>query len=54
MKVMTCILAVLMCMACLCQALLESTLAGAVWETFVFAQLRARERNAGRAESLYF
>ena len=36
------------------QALLESTFAGAVWETFVFAQLRARERNAGRAGSLYF
>jgi predicted AAA+ superfamily ATPase len=26
----------------------------AVWETFVFAQLRARERNAGRAGSLFF
>jgi uncharacterized protein len=28
--------------------------AGAVWETFVFAQLRHRERQAGRAASLYF
>lgn len=28
--------------------------AGAIWETFVFAQLRARERNAGRTGSLFF
>jgi predicted AAA+ superfamily ATPase len=28
--------------------------AGAVWETFVFAQLRERERRAGRAGSLFF
>lgn len=28
--------------------------AGAIWETFVFAQLRARERNAGRVGSLFF
>jgi uncharacterized protein len=28
--------------------------AGAVWETFVFAQLRHRERRAGRAASLFF
>src|SRR5215469_6725037 len=28
--------------------------AGAVWETFVFAQLRARERRAGRVGSLFF
>jgi uncharacterized protein len=28
--------------------------AGAIWETFVYAQLRARERNAGRAGSLFF
>jgi uncharacterized protein len=27
---------------------------GAVWETFVFAQLRGRERRAGRANSLFF
>src|SRR5215472_17371914 len=27
---------------------------GAVWETFVFAQLRARERRAGRVGSLFF
>jgi predicted AAA+ superfamily ATPase len=32
----------------------ESPAAGAVWETFVFAQLRARERNAGRTGSLFF
>jgi predicted AAA+ superfamily ATPase len=28
--------------------------AGAIWETFVFAQLRARERAAGRSGSLFF
>ena len=27
---------------------------GAIWETFVFAQLRARERRAGRSGSLFF
>jgi hypothetical protein len=27
---------------------------GAVWETFVFAQLRARERRAGRQRSVFF
>ncbi len=27
---------------------------GAIWETFVFAQLRARERLAGRSRSLFF
>jgi len=32
----------------------QSPAVGAVWETFVFAQLRARERNAGRAGSLFF
>jgi predicted AAA+ superfamily ATPase len=32
----------------------QSPAAGAVWETFVFAQLRHRERNAGRAASLFF
>jgi len=32
----------------------QSPAAGAVWETFVYAQLRARERNAGRAGSLFF
>jgi predicted AAA+ superfamily ATPase len=32
----------------------RSPAAGAVWETFVFAQLRARERRAGRVQSLFF
>jgi predicted AAA+ superfamily ATPase len=32
----------------------RSPAVGAVWETFVFAQLRARERQAGRVGSLYF
>jgi uncharacterized protein len=32
----------------------NSPAVGAVWETFVFAQLRARERVAGRAGSLFF
>ena len=36
------------------EALRQSPAAGAVWETFVFAQLRHRERRAGRAQSLYF
>lgn len=36
------------------EALRQSPSAGAVWETFVFAQLRHRERRAGRAGSLYF
>lgn len=36
------------------KALRESPAAGAVWETFVFAQLRARERRAGRVNSLFF
>ena len=35
-------------------ALRNSPAAGAVWETFVFAQLRHRERLAGRAGSLFF
>jgi predicted AAA+ superfamily ATPase len=35
-------------------ALRESPAAGAVWETFVFAQLRERERLAGRSASLFF
>src|SRR5271157_1526525 len=35
-------------------ALRESPAAGAIWETFVFAQLRARERHAGRVGSLFF
>jgi predicted AAA+ superfamily ATPase len=35
-------------------ALRESPAAGAIWETFVFAELRARERRAGRAGSLFF
>jgi uncharacterized protein len=32
----------------------KSPAAGAVWETFVFAQLRARERRASRVRSLFF
>ncbi len=32
----------------------QSPAAGAVWETFVFAQLRHRERAAGRAGNLFF
>ncbi|HEX5324295.1 MAG TPA: DUF4143 domain-containing protein, partial [Capsulimonadaceae bacterium] len=36
------------------KALLQSPSAGAVWETFVFAQLRDRERRAGRSGSLFF
>lgn len=32
----------------------QSPAAGAIWETFVFAQLRGRERRAGRAGSLFF
>jgi predicted AAA+ superfamily ATPase len=32
----------------------QSPAVGAVWETFVFAQLRARERRAGRVQSLFF
>ncbi|HVO25815.1 MAG TPA: DUF4143 domain-containing protein [Candidatus Margulisiibacteriota bacterium] len=35
-------------------ALRQSPAAGAVWETFVFAQLRHRERRAGRVGSLFF
>jgi predicted AAA+ superfamily ATPase len=35
-------------------ALRQSPAAGAAWETFLFAQLRARERRAGRANSLFF
>jgi uncharacterized protein len=36
------------------EALYEAPAAGAIWETFVFAQLRARERRAGRVGSLFF
>ena len=36
------------------EALRQSPAAGAVWETFVFAQLRHRERRAGRNGSLFF
>ena len=36
------------------EELLRSPAVGAVWETFVFAQLRARERSAGRTGSLFF
>lgn len=35
-------------------ALAGSPAAGAIWETFVFAQLRARERRAARVGSLFF
>ena len=35
-------------------ALRQSPAAGAIWETFVFAQLRGRERRAERAGSLFF
>lgn len=36
------------------EALRSSPSVGAVWETFVFAQLRDRERAAGRAASLFY
>jgi uncharacterized protein len=36
------------------EALRESPAVGAVWETFVCAQLRHRERRAGRTGSLFF
>jgi len=36
------------------EALRQSPSAGAVWETFVFAQLRQRERRAQRSGSLFF
>lgn len=36
------------------EALHQSPAAGAIWETFVFAQLRARERRAGRSGGLFF
>lgn len=36
------------------EALRQAPWAGAIWETFVFAQLRARERDAGRTGSLFF
>jgi predicted AAA+ superfamily ATPase len=36
------------------EALRQSPAAGAVWETFVFAQLRDRERRAGRTGSIFF
>jgi len=36
------------------EALHQSPAAGAIWETFVFAQLRSRERRAGRLGSLFF
>jgi uncharacterized protein len=34
--------------------LMQSPAAGAVWESFVFAQLRHRQRRAGRSNSLFF
>lgn len=36
------------------EALRQSPAVGAIWETFVFAQLRARERGEGRSGSLFF
>jgi predicted AAA+ superfamily ATPase len=36
------------------ESLLQSPALGAVWETFIFAQLRHRERIAGRVGSLFF
>ena len=36
------------------EALQQSPAVGAVWETFVFAKLRDRERRAGRSGSLFF
>jgi hypothetical protein len=36
------------------EVLRQSPPAGAIWETFVFAQLRGRERRAGRSGSLFF
>jgi hypothetical protein len=36
------------------EALRQSPAVGAVWETFVFAQLRDRERRAGRTGNLFF
>jgi predicted AAA+ superfamily ATPase len=36
------------------EELRRSPAVGAVWETFVFAQLRGRERRAGRAKSQFF
>ncbi len=36
------------------EALYEAPAVGAIWETFVFAQLRERERRAGRVGSLFF
>ncbi len=36
------------------EVLRQSPAAGAVWETFVFTQLRDRERRAGRTGSLFF
>ncbi len=36
------------------EELRQSPALGAVWETFVFAQMRARERRAGRSQSLFF
>jgi len=36
------------------EALRQTPAVGAVWETFVFAQLRDRERRSGRTGSLFF
>jgi uncharacterized protein len=36
------------------EALCQASGVGAIWETFVFAQLRDRERHAGRVGSLFF
>lgn len=36
------------------EALRQASAVGAIWETFVFAQLRDRERHAGRVGGLFF
>ena len=36
------------------EALYQAPAAGAIWETFVFAQLRERERRAGNVSSVFF
>ena len=36
------------------EALIDSPTVGAIWETFVFAQLRDRERRGGRSRTLFF
>jgi len=36
------------------EALYQAPAAGAIWETFIFAQLRERERRAGNVGSVFF